>query len=112
MSGPIMQNDTMERLLDQMHTAILTADFGALGPLAQALELALAGLDRPNQALLQRISHKAARNATCLQAAGRGVRAAVRRLAEVRQNAAGLVTYDGAGKRAAYGGPGQLARRF
>lgn len=107
-----MQGDAIEHLLDQMHAAILVADFGALAQLTPPLEAALAGLRQPNQALLQRISRKAARNASCLQAAGRGVRAAQRRLTEVRQNAAGLVTYDGAGKRAEHGGPGQLARRF
>lgn len=107
-----MPGDDIEHLLDQMHVAILVADFGTLAQLTPPLETALAGLRQPDQALLQRISRKAARNATCLQAAGRGVRAALRRLTEVRQNAAGLVTYDGAGKRAEYGGPGQMARRF
>ena len=107
-----MQNDFLEPLLDQMHDAILAADFATLSLLALTLDAALVALNKADQALLQRISRKAARNAACLQAAGRGVRAAVRRLAEVRQNAAGLVTYDGAGKRAEHGGPGQMARRF
>lgn len=107
-----MPDESIERLLDQMHVAILAGDFATLVPLVPQLEAALTGLNRPDQALLQRISGKAARNAACLLAAGRGVRAALRRLGEVRQNAAGLVTYDGAGKRAEYGGPGQMARRF
>jgi hypothetical protein len=107
-----MQDNTIDTLLDQMHAAILVADFAALGQLAAALEDALEMLKHPDQHFLQQISRKAARNAACLKAAGRGVRAAMRRVAEVRQTAAGLVTYDGAGKRAEHVGPGKFARRF
>lgn len=107
-----MPGESLERVLDQMHAAILVADFARLMRLTPEMEAALAGLTQPDQALLQRVSSKAARNATCLQAAGRGVRAALNRLKEVRQANAGLVTYDGAGKRAAFGAVGQLARRF
>ena len=70
-----MPGNAIERILDQIHTAILVADFAALGRLTPELEAAFAGLTQPDQALLQRISRKAARNATCLQASGRGVRA-------------------------------------
>ena len=107
-----MQDDSVEQVLDQMHAAILHADFAALALLTPRLEAAMSALQRPNQAALDRIATKAARNGTCLQAAGRGIRAALRRVNEVRQTATGLVTYDGAGKRAAFGGPGQMARRF
>lgn len=107
-----MQASAIDQVLDRMHGAILIADFAALAALTPELETALAGLRQPDQAVLQRVAGKAARNAACLQAAGRGVRAALRRVTEVRQATAGLVTYDGSGKRTAPGEPGQLARRF
>jgi hypothetical protein len=107
-----MQDNAIERLLDQMHAAILVSDFKTMNEVAPDLEKALADLRAPDAALLQRITGKAQRNAACLKAAGRGVRAALRRLTEVRQNAAGLVTYDGTGKRAKLSMPGKLARRF
>ncbi len=107
-----MQNDTIEGVLDQIHTAILAGDFSALGPMALALERGLTNLTATNPALLQRISRKSARNAACLKAAGDGVRAARRRLAELRQIAAGLVTYDGQGKRPAFDKPGHMTRRL
>lgn len=109
-----MQNNPLaEQLLDQMHQAILIADFAALGLLAPQLDSALIGLAQPtNSAVLQRIVSKAERNAACLMAAGRGVRAALRRVAEVRGAGAGLITYDGSGKRADIGMTGQLTRRF
>ena len=107
-----MPGDAIERVLDQIHTAILAADFATLGRLIPELEAALAALIQPDQALLERIARKATRNAICLQASVRGVRAAINRVKEVRQAIAGLVTYDGTGKRAAFGVVGQLARRF
>ncbi len=107
-----MPNDSVEQLLDEMHAAILVADFPTLGQLTPLLEASFAGLQRPNEAVLLRISRRVARNAACLQAAGRGVRAAHRRLTELRQNASGLMTYTGAGKRAQYAAPGPLTRRL
>jgi hypothetical protein len=107
-----MLNDSIEHLLDQLYAAILVADFPKLVELTPLLEASFAGLERPNVALLQRISRKAERNAACLQAAGRGVRAAQRRLTELRQNASGLMTYTGGGKRAEYAAPGPVTRRL
>jgi hypothetical protein len=103
----------IETLMDQMHLAIQTADFAALGGLSSALEEALTalpeGLDAPS---LQRLRHKAERNANGAQAASRGVRAALRRLDEVKQNANGLVTYDDKGQRTTQAFGGGLSRRF
>lgn len=107
-----MQNKSTEQLLDQMHVAILAADFATLGLLVPILEASLTGLEPPDLARLQDISRKATRNAACLQAALRGVRAAQHRLADLRQNASGLVTYTDAGKRAKYAAPGALAQRL
>ncbi len=109
-----MQGDMMTaQVLDQMHGAILTADFAALVALAPQLEEAMLGIGQiRNPTVLQAVQRKAERNAACLLAAGRGVRAAMRRLAEVQGAGAGLITYDGAGKRADHAISGQLARRF
>lgn len=109
----MQNNQSAAQVLDQMHLAILRADFVMLAGLAPALETAVAGLGRSADASsLQAIERKAARNAACLVAAARGVRSALRRLAEVQGAGSGLITYDGAGKRACYATPGQLARRF
>ena len=109
-----MQGNVLaEQVLDQMHQAILTADFLALGKLTPQLETALSGMDKPrNLASLQAVQRKAERNAACLLAAGRGVRSALRRLAEVQDAGTGLITYTGAGQRADHGATGQLARRY
>ncbi len=109
-----MQNDIVAaQVLDQMHRAILAADFLALGLLTPQLEAALNGFGPTgNHAGLQAIQRKAERNAACLLAAGRGVRSALRRLAEVQGAGTGLITYDGAGKRADLGATGLLTRRF
>jgi len=102
-----------DRVLDQMHRAILVADFLALGLLTPQLELALKGLGQSgNPANLRALQRKAERNAACLLAAGRGVRSALRRLAEVQGAGTGLITYDGSGKRADHGATGQMAKRF
>lgn len=103
----------VESLMDQMHAALISADFMKLEEISPALEAALEDLPQTNdQALIARLHKKAMRNAATAQAAGRGVRAAIRRLSDVRQNAAGLVTYTEKGKRAAYESQGELSRRF
>jgi hypothetical protein len=103
----------IEVLLDLAHSAAISAQFATLAGLAPQLEQALARFDpQRDAALLDRVRRKAARNAACLLAAGRGVRAAVRRIEEVRRAASGLVTYDGRGKRAVSGSTGTLSQRF
>lgn len=106
-------NPGAEQVLDQMHNAILIADFPELGRLAPKLEAALQDAGQiKTPAALQSIQRKAERNAACLLAAGRGVRSALRRLAEVQGAGTALITYDGSGKRADHGATGQLTRRF
>lgn len=104
----------LEQLLDGMHQTLLAGDLAALAPLGAGVETLLARIeglkDRP---LAERLRDKAARNATCLQAAARGVRAAQRRIAEVQTARLGLATYDDRGKRQELPqGAGQLTRRF
>lgn len=103
----------IEALLDQVHAAILTANFPALAKLSPTLEAALAELPADLQhGTLERLRQKAVRNATCAQSAGRGVRAAIRRLDEVQQNQSGLVTYDEKGKRSQRSDRAELTRRL
>ncbi|MDB5659316.1 MAG: hypothetical protein JWS10_1931 [Cypionkella sp.] len=103
----------IERLMDEMHTAIVTADFDGLGRLSPKLDAALESLPkRMDQKLLQRLQRKAERNASSAAAAAKGVRAAIRRLNDVKQNAIALVTYDENGQRATHGGQQEIQRRF
>lgn len=101
------------QLLDLVHAAVQAANYAALAELAQSL---VQELDRPDFALtppeLHLVRHRAERNAACLLAAQRGIRAARRRLAEIRGAAAGLVTYDRAGKRAAVSESRNLTQRL
>ena len=100
-------------LLDQIHSAILIADFAALERLTPAFSHIMATVQGTREAgLLTQIKSKAERNAACLMAAGRGVRAAQRRVAEIGDAASGFATYDGRGKRAQHGQPTSFARRF
>jgi hypothetical protein len=87
-------------LLDRIHDALRAADYAALSALEQSLLQEIARPAALSAADLQLIRHRAERNAACLVAAQRGIRAARRRLAEIRGAASGLVTYDRAGKRA------------
>lgn len=107
-----IEND-IESLMDQMHQAILTADFPSLGALSPDLEAALETLPAQiDESTLGRLRNKAERNALGAQAAARGVRAAIRRLEDVKQNASGLVTYDEKGQRNTQAFEGGLSRRF
>lgn len=101
------------KLLDLVHRAVQTANYGALPALQERLMEELA---RPEFALdareLQSVRGKAERNAACLLAAQRGIKSARRRLAEIRGAALGLVTYDRAGKRAEVSESRNLAQRL
>lgn len=104
----------VERLLDRVHAALMAGDLASLAAHVAALEALpterLAGL---GAAPLGRLRAKADRNARCLEAAGRGLRAAQRRLAEIRAAGQGLQTYDVQGQRRTLAGTGQqIARRF
>lgn len=101
------------QLLDQVYTALLQSDYGALPGLTARLDRELQTPSEPlTEARLQIIHRRAERNAACLLAAQRGIRAARRRLAEIRSTASGLVTYDRSGRRAEVSEPRNLAHRF
>ena len=101
------------QLLDLMHQAVFAADYAALSGLEDSLAQEISRPDFAlNEAELQLVRRKALRNATCLLAAGRGIKAARRRLADIRGASGGLVTYDRAGKRAAVSESRNLAQRL
>ncbi|MDZ4093358.1 MAG: hypothetical protein U1D35_00430 [Paracoccaceae bacterium] len=106
MPNPELHHDrsraqVLEQALDRVHRAALAGELDNFGKMAAEIEALLAqisGLD--DLALARRLHEKAERNAVCLQAASRGVRAARRRVAEIAAARTGLVTYDGKGRRA------------
>lgn len=106
-------NPNALELLDQIHSAILVANFDEMERLTPALESSMmAALSMQEVGLLAAIQAKAERNAACLMAAGRGIRAAQRRVAEIRNAAEGFSTYDPRGQRAQHGQPSSFARRY
>ena len=101
------------QLLDQVYAALLKSDFAALGDLTARLEREMAApSEKLTEARLRIVTRKAERNAACLQAAQRGIKAARRRLADIRSTANSLVTYDRSGRRAEVSEGRNLAQRF
>jgi hypothetical protein len=90
-----------EQVLDQVYAAMLISDYGALPALTAELEKALQRQAKPStEAEVQMIRRKAERNAAVLLAAQRGIKAARRRLADIRASSSSFVTYDRSGRRA------------
>jgi hypothetical protein len=87
-------------LLDEIHDVLLQRRYGQLPALTQSLEEAMAqsapDLDASDAALIRR---KADRNAATLGAIQRGIKAAIRRIAEIKAVSNGMVTYDKSGRR-------------
>jgi hypothetical protein len=105
--------DELDALLDAVHAALRAGSYGDLAPLAERTEAALARLAAsPDVPGKDRLRAKAQRNATCLQAAARGFRAARARLSELSGAGAGLSTYDVKGRRAALGASSGFAQRL
>ncbi len=91
--------DRLSAELDRVYHLLRSGKLEGLAAATQALEAELARLDPVDAAGLEMLRHKARRNAACLDAAARGVRAARRRLAEIRTIESGLGTYDDKGRR-------------
>ncbi|MFN4159288.1 MAG: hypothetical protein ACK4GO_12895 [Gemmobacter sp.] len=106
--------EAIETALDRIHASVMAGDLAALPAQVEMLEERMQeSAGAPPSAQLDRLRTKAARNALCLEAAGRGLRAAQRRLAEIRAATIGLQTYDGQGQRRVLTGAAHdLARRF
>lgn len=85
--------------LDRVYRVLRSGKLDGLAAATQALEAELARLDPVDAAGLDLLRHKAQRNAACLDAAARGIRAARRRLSEIRMIENGLGTYDDKGRR-------------
>lgn len=112
--GVTMRNDPRAALLlDEVHAALLRRDYEALPALSEALAKEL---DHPSEKLdmqgLQTIRHRAERNAGTLTAIQRGIRAAVRRINDIRSASAGMVTYDRSGRKQEEQTGQGLAARF
>lgn len=103
----------LTELLDKMRAAILAGNLGALAPLGRAAEQLLAEPVPMTQAEAMALREKAAQNLACLAAAGRGIRAAQRRLVEVREAVTGVMSvYDAHGHRAACAAATSLIQRL
>ncbi len=106
-----MEHD-LEAALDSAFAALRRGDLSDLGMTYKMTETILAGLQITDRVTAVRLRSKAERNAACLLAAARGVRAARRRLAEVGPGAR-MTTYDSKGRTTAIGdAPLGLAERF
>jgi hypothetical protein len=96
-----------------MHAALLSGDFAAMAGLTERLERQLTrGLITTDPVMLRDLRKKSAENAVLLRSAQRGLRAAQRRIAEIRGVSAGLTTYSADGQRtysAHRGGPDHRA---
>lgn len=103
----------IETLLDDVHRALLAGDLTALPELATLMEGATVDANAQDASTTDRLRRKAQRNGELLQATTRGLRAAHRRLQELRQATRDqMATYDGNGRRQTLGGAGRLAGRF
>lgn len=85
----------LDQLLADLNSALRDQDYTRLNAISAMLETVLIPTDR---AALQRAARLADENRSTLAAAARGVRAAQRRLAELRAGQR-LTTYDNAGRR-------------
>lgn len=87
-------------LLDEVHAALMRKDYSVLADLGAALGREL---DQPGEKLdaaaLAIIKRKADRNAATLLAIQRGIRAALRRIAEIKSVSNGMSTYDRSGRK-------------
>lgn len=108
-----MTAEHLEYLLEEMNLAIKSAEFAKLDRLLPEVELATqavqTGVSRTD---LQRLQSKAKQNASAAISAGHGVRAALRRIKEIQENAVSLRTYDRHGQRADVTAAGEISRRL
>jgi hypothetical protein len=101
----------LEDLLDQAFAALLAGDIAALSGLDTRIAAAADSLPALDQGAARRLRQKAQRNERLLQAAGRGLRAARERMAEILAGP-GLATYDAQGRKSALTGPARALGRF
>lgn len=100
----------LEAMLDAALEAVKCGDFAALALFDPQIDAA-ENADAPT---LARVRAKAERLSQCLEAAGKGIRAARWRVAEIGamgRDGDRLVTYDGKGRRSE-GGVAGMVQRF
>jgi len=91
---------TLEIILQEVYRALREGEFSRLDDLSNRTEAAMSQLSGPLDGdSAKRLREMARRNAACLDAAARGIRAARRRLADIRDAQSGTRTYDGLGQR-------------
>lgn len=100
-------------LLDGVHDALLRGNYAVLAALSTDLTAEVAALaGRADAAALAAVALRARRNEICLLAAQRGIRAAQRRLRDIRSAGKSLVTYDQNGRRAEVTAGRDLAKKL
>ncbi len=102
---------TLDSLLDATRDALLAGDFAALAGLGAGVAAEADRLPVLDAVAAQRLRSKAERNERLLQAAGRGLRAARDRMAEIASGPS-LATYDSHGRKASLAGPARALGRF
>jgi hypothetical protein len=102
---------SVEALLDQVHGSLLAGDIDAISGLDSSLATAADTLSHLDPASAKRVRMKAERNARLLQAAGRGLRSALARSADIARGPM-LSTYDARGRKAVLPGPETALGRF
>lgn len=92
--------ETLEAVLQDVYLALRAGDLSRLEELCNRTEVALDRFAAPPDArIAERLRQLARRNAACLEATARGIRAARRRVVEIREAQTGTRTYDGHGQR-------------
>lgn len=98
--------DRLEAVVGETAAALRSGNLAVMGDLAKRTDAALAGIVGETDAVrIEALRTLAQRNVTALEAAGRGVRAARRRLTEIVSARGGVKTYDNAGKTQKIGVP-------
>lgn len=101
----------LEDLLDLIRDALLAGDLARLAGLESRVAAEADRIPALDAVSARRLQRKASRNAGLLLAAGRGLRAARDRMADIAAGP-GLSTYDSHGRKSSLGGPGQALGRF
>lgn len=98
-----MVAEPLSRALDDVYAAIMAGHIDDLAGITETISAGLTNVGRLTASQLRNLQKQAARNAICLEAAMKGVRAAQRRVAELRTANTGHITYNQKGERAALG---------
>lgn len=97
--------------LDLVRARVLSGAITELAPLTERIEQLLSNLGSLSAADAEIIRSKASQNARALKAAMQGVRAAQRRMADLREAATGHRTYGPKGQRSAVSGVSSTLRQ-